>query len=556
MHSDVGGGYPDESLSYVSLLWMMEEAETAGLRTLQVIKDRFFALASSAGPIHDSRKGAASYYRYQPRRIAAWLDPVTPQTLGLRDPEITGAGGRPQGLLREVKVHQSVIARIAHGTDRYAPITLPPEFRIYPPQTEGENVPQADSVAGGAPRGLHAQPVGTPLAQPMVRTELRTRLAETNAARAAAFERVYDLVWRRRVTYFVTLALTLLLAAMPFWAAYAPDPIWLADGRTWIDAPLHAVGLLLPSVFAFWVNTFAENPFYFLVLAVLIWLAMRYGTRCERLLRDRARHIWHASTADVPLTEPTAPSRLAQWRNAAGYQRAIQVFKWSVLPDLVFLPLILIVAAWLAAAGVTQTALPWLESGTALCLSAGEALPELASHQATFRTDATCHPVGATVTKGRRYRVELRVDTPWFDGNHATTPLGLRIQDLGFVGVVGAPFRRVVEANYLQPIVEIRKPRRSWRFDSLFITALPLTQQGPSLYAAAFTADHDGELFVFANDAVWLPRPTFFYQSQPGRNHGTAALSIIRLEDAPVATAAQPEPMQAQAVRQEPAGIR
>ena len=30
MHSDVGGGYPDESLSYVSLLWMMEEAEKGG----------------------------------------------------------------------------------------------------------------------------------------------------------------------------------------------------------------------------------------------------------------------------------------------------------------------------------------------------------------------------------------------------------------------------------------------------------------------------------------------------------------------------------------------
>jgi uncharacterized protein (DUF2235 family) len=47
MHADVGGGYPDESLSYVSLLWMMEEAENAGLRTLKVIKDRFVALANS-----------------------------------------------------------------------------------------------------------------------------------------------------------------------------------------------------------------------------------------------------------------------------------------------------------------------------------------------------------------------------------------------------------------------------------------------------------------------------------------------------------------------------
>ncbi len=76
MHADVGGGYPDESLSYVSLLWMMEEAENAGLRTLKVVKDRFVALASSYGPIHDSRAGLAAYYRYQPRRISAWLDPV------------------------------------------------------------------------------------------------------------------------------------------------------------------------------------------------------------------------------------------------------------------------------------------------------------------------------------------------------------------------------------------------------------------------------------------------------------------------------------------------
>jgi hypothetical protein len=106
---------------------------------------------------------------------------------------------------------------------------------------------------------------------------------------------------------------------------------------------------------------------------------------------------------------------------------------------------------------------------------------------------------------------------------------------MGLVGIAGAPFRRVVEANYLQPVVEIRRPPESWRVDSLFITALPLTQEGPSLYAAVFTAGHDGELFVFANDAVSLLQPTFFYQAPPGRNHGTAALLIFRLEDAPVA---------------------
>ncbi|HEY0084989.1 MAG TPA: DUF2235 domain-containing protein, partial [Allosphingosinicella sp.] len=86
MHADVGGGYPDESLSFISLLWMIEEAEKAGLRTLDVVTARYRAMANSFGPMHDSRAGIGAYYRYQPRKIAAWLDPVQSDTLSLRDP--------------------------------------------------------------------------------------------------------------------------------------------------------------------------------------------------------------------------------------------------------------------------------------------------------------------------------------------------------------------------------------------------------------------------------------------------------------------------------------
>jgi uncharacterized protein (DUF2235 family) len=543
MHSDVGGGYPDESLSYISLLWMMEEAEKTGLRTLDVIKARFVALASSAGPIHDSRKGVAAYYRYQPRKIAAWLDPVDRRTLALRDPQVTDAKGRPQGLLRSVKVHESVIARIANGTDRYAPITLPERFVIVPPQAVGENVPQADSEAGGGADGAahHAQralPAGAPLVHPLVAPALRARLTtpEVQAARAKAFEAVYDRVWKRRVTYFVTLAVTLLLAALPFWVDYAPEPLWLGDGRTWIDAPLRAIGLLVPSIFAFWVNAFADNPFYFLVLALGIWGLMTYGARCERGLRDKARHIWHDAVAvDRPTPAALEPGRLARFRNAAAYQRSIQVAKWTALP-IVLVLVIAAVGVWLALAGITQSALPWLETGAGLCASTGDTLPELVNYRGAFRTDATCHPVGQRVVKGQRYHLELREEQPWFDGTHATNALGLRPRDLGLVGYLGGPFRRVIEANYLQPIVEIRTPRPEWwRFDTLHMLAAPLSLQEPRVYAVDFTADHDGELFLFANDAVSLHRLDYFYTSDRGRNHGTAALTVVRLANAPAA---------------------
>ena len=241
MHADVGGGYPDESLSYVSLLWMMEEAEKAGLRTLKVIKDRFVALASSFGPIHDSRAGMAAYYRYQPRKIAAWLDPVDRRTLGLRDPAITDDRGRSRGLLRSVKVHESVINRIATGTDRYAPITLPKTFSIVPPQVEGENVPQADNQAPAPPTDqAHAESHGD--------RHLRARLMDEAAAgaRASATEAIWNFVWWRRITYFATLTPTLLLLACRSCRPAAQPPV-LADGRTWIGGVIRLLTLVLPA---------------------------------------------------------------------------------------------------------------------------------------------------------------------------------------------------------------------------------------------------------------------------------------------------------------------
>ena len=239
MHADVGGGYPDESLSYVSLLWMMEEAERADLRTLTVIKDRFVALASSFGPIHDSRAGVGAYYRYQPRKIAAWLDPVDARTLSLRDPAITDDRGKSRGLLRSVKVHESVINRIATGTDRYAPITLPKTFRIVPPQAaRGERSPGRQSDARpGSSGGL-----SKPMIDPAFARDWRITLAAD--ARAGAMESIWNLVWWRRIIYFVTLAATLLLLSLPLMVGRLPRPPILTDGRTWIGGVIRLLTIV------------------------------------------------------------------------------------------------------------------------------------------------------------------------------------------------------------------------------------------------------------------------------------------------------------------------
>jgi len=438
-------------------------------------------------------------------------------------------------------VHESVIARIANGTDRYAPLTLPEAFEILPPQVEGENIPQADESADEQPRP--ADPATTPGVQPrqsLITRALRARLMSKDAqdARGAAFEAVWDLVWRRRVAYFVTIGFTLLLATMPAWIGHAPEAILLTDGRTWVDAPLRALGALLPAFLGTWIDTFAENPLYFLILIACIYAGLRYGAACEQRLRDRARHIWHAATTvDAPLPPPAPDTRLRRIRNSTRYQRSVQTIKWHVLPDYVILITILLAGAWATAAGVTQAYLPWMESGTTFCVGSPGSLPELVRYQGTFEAQATCHPVSARVVKGRRYRVALHVVKPWFDGHYPTSPLGMSAAELGAPGFVGAPFRRVIEGNYLQPVIEIRRPLDAWRIDSLHMVPLAVEEQTPGVFAGEFTATQDGELFVFVNDAVLPGWPTFFYESMPARNQGTADLSIVRLEEADAAAA-------------------
>ena len=113
VHSDVGGGYPDGTLSYVPLVWMAEQVEQ-DLRFQPGHIDHFRAYQSAIGPRHDSRGGAAVMYRYGPRPIGV-------------DEKVDG--GPPV-------VHLGVVERMLHGCDDYAPIMLPASAEVRLPTGE------------------------------------------------------------------------------------------------------------------------------------------------------------------------------------------------------------------------------------------------------------------------------------------------------------------------------------------------------------------------------------------------------------------------------------
>jgi uncharacterized protein (DUF2235 family) len=533
-HADVGGGYPDESLSYVSLLWMMEQAEQAGLRTLSVIKDRFVALASSSGPIHDSRSGVGAYYRYQPRKIAAWLEPTDAQTLSLRDPAITDDRGRSRGLLRAVHVHESVVNRIGRGTDRYAPIALPETFEIVPPEQQGERAPQADSEPV-PPRS--PQRVVKPMIDPAVRA--RFRGDDGGTARRAALEGVWDLVWWRRITYFVTLAATLLLVALPALVQRLPTPPVLSDGRTWIGGIIRLLTLVLPAFAGQWINVYADNPFYFIVLAGVIALLLVVSDRLERALRDEARHIWRLTLGGGTL-QPRM-SWVQRFKNSRSYQRSMQWFKWYVLPDGVITPLMVLGLAYVLFGAYVQARLPFLENGTTLCRPSASLVTDVVRVSRDFRARDLCSDSFGVVHEGERYVVTMHAADPWYDSTLATSPHGLSESEFPWaLGYVAVPLKRVIGANYLQPLLEIRPVgRRTVLGGNVQIYPLPMQQVGDSrdTFRGEFRAARTGELFLFVNDAM-LPFTTpiwgfdyrYFYEragdaAQPG-NRGTACVTV------------------------------
>lgn len=107
MHSDVGGGYPDDAVAMDPLLWIMDAATDAGLRFAIGARERFDDRRYPRALIHDSRSGLAAAYRYAPRA----------------KPAGQAHGGTPI-------LHRSVLQKIQTGADGYAPLLLPAELRV------------------------------------------------------------------------------------------------------------------------------------------------------------------------------------------------------------------------------------------------------------------------------------------------------------------------------------------------------------------------------------------------------------------------------------------
>lgn len=140
VHSDVGGGYPEaeSGLSKFPLIWMLAQAQAAGLQMDQTLIDHFawgmpmpppahaYVPPSATAPLHNSLTGAWEILEWIPKSDK-WKEwPERKSFLGFYLPM-----GEPRLIPDDVLIHASVVERMDKDPS-YRPINLPKQYRVEP----------------------------------------------------------------------------------------------------------------------------------------------------------------------------------------------------------------------------------------------------------------------------------------------------------------------------------------------------------------------------------------------------------------------------------------
>ena len=447
MHSDVGGGYAQDGLSYVTLDWMMDRAEAYDLILRPDERDQLRQFADAFDRLNDSRHGLGGYYRYKPRKLTDvyGLDPVKPtitrdikhmaktlaRTSARKDPHAAEEADTTVRQPPAPMIHESVFRRIAACLDGYAPIVLPETYWV-------------TTKSGDVRSGLYEDP-------------------SQSTKRARRQERAWNRVWLRRVVYFLTVSASLYVAALPLIVQR-----WQANGREHQAAVLmpliDALGAVVPAFAERWIQAFRTSPALFGLGAVLVAGFMLWGGSLQHNIRDVMLGIWHPAVDQPPqpVKEWPAPRDLLyRARTSKLYRGFFYALTHWVLPTLCAA---LIVYGLFV--GVSRLLFRVGNSFGLVC--GGAPRGEL------FDIRSLCHDTGFTVEPHRTYEVTLRPTGQWWDGCRGRKPIPAGPEGFGWDKtrwpmVPGILLRRHVAENWFTVIVRVGRTgdeERALRFET------------------------------------------------------------------------------------------
>lgn len=455
VHSDIGGGYPESTLSFVPLAWMADELGDR-LRFQDGEIEHFKDYQSAIGPMHDSRGGAAVLYRYGPRPVLAGIV----------------NGGLPV-------VHFAVIERMLFGCDDYAPIMLPADCLVLLPdgtklalRPDGEDKDLAEQQTREVMKAAYLAKATGPRREKEARAF--TAMSTPDAAMSSLTR---DTVWWRRVAYFSLLFMVGVIAAWP-WIAHALVQ-WSEDRAlegtgtlsviTNIDWVLGAVVAPLtnllrdvsPSYAAPWLNIATYYPFLTSIVAIITLWVWNKNSQLRDTIQERARLAWHTPrrrASQSHISEPGALMRFGHWmRINAGPARL--VIAKGLVPA-IFLLTIFGSAALIASSSLFTGRLalgkvcsPPAIKDSATLRTGTPVLDEPIDASGQFDTRDFCWWSGLAVEKGRKYRVFVEIKEPWFDRTIMSGVNGFQTYQPHHY--LALPERRLFGADWFQPVVRV-----------------------------------------------------------------------------------------------------
>lgn len=283
VHSNLGGGYPEDQLSYVSLDWMMSQASAAGLKLIELRVEAITEEKSAYARLYDSRTGFGVFYRYSPRII-----------------DVYQSSGEP---IYPV-IHYSVMLRMAFGSDDYVPLALPAKFEVLAPDGSLVKIP-VDSESGSSRTPPRTSQISS--ASPtdvQVRMDLlRAALEILKDPDGASLDVIEDTIWWRRVAYFSTLYSAIILAIFPFITGFFPKineklNVVLSATGSMMDNGKEVIDIFLPGFMLRWTDSYAARPLEFITMVV--WLGISYviGNLLAKRIKDRGKYAWYKGIED------------------------------------------------------------------------------------------------------------------------------------------------------------------------------------------------------------------------------------------------------------------
>lgn len=537
MHSDVGGSYPDDAMSFVPLEWMLGQASQAGLRFKALEQTNIEAAANKFGPIHDSRSGTGGFYRYYPRKLEKLL----------HDKEAGVHVSLP-------KIHESVFERIREGTDGYAPVVLPDRYAVYTRKgdiiwQEENSQPQQAKCSSDSITWQAAASSAAVLPESPAKARLRGERQEN----------IWNLVWKKRVVYFLSVLAAFGLALFPL---YRPATA-ACEGLACFAAPaIKALAFVLPGFAAPLLKAYESHPGSFLLLLIAFVLLLSRSSALQCRIFDGMRKIWAGNPLPQHMEKPSGG--IYGLRENAGYKWFVRLNKNWLLPLVAGL-----LAAWMIVGGVSHFVFTMFESAGCVCLKSEkseqilkdttkkfndevaayqqalakyelakvkaepaqpyEKPPELPVWPVEFESKKTvCWSSGYWFEEGSRYRLTLKASDDWADNTIQSDIGGFQVGEDKISWTSKLAFysffwlRRDLGESWFQPMARIGH----YGHDEY-----PLHPTGSAekkTLVTEITARRNGELFLFLNDAA-LPVPNdwqYFY----GNNHGKLTVQIELLD--------------------------